>query len=97
MGGGRVIFWYGMIAALLVLVVVFTILMRTVKEARRISKQPGCYLCGSAALHVSAPSGWADPLLTHWNCVPHRCEVCYRRQYRFAPQPADDDGNVHRD
>ena len=66
-------------------------LLLKVEEARRISKKPGCHYCGSQAMHVSAPSGWADPLLTFWDCVPHRCEICYRRQYRIAPQALDSD------
>jgi len=91
MDGGRVIFLYSAIPLLLVLTTLFSILLLKVKEARRISKNPGCYHCGSEALHVSAPSGWADPLLMHWDSVPYRCEVCYRRQYRIAHQPANDD------
>jgi len=84
-----VIFFYSAIPVLLVLITLFAILLLEVKEARRISKKTGCCQCGSKAMHVSRPTGLLDPLLTHWNCVPYRCEVCYRRQYRIA-HPSDD-------
>ena len=85
------IFLYGAIALLAAVIVLLSILVVKVGQARRASKKPNCYYCGSLALHVSSPSGLADRLLTYWNCVPHRCEVCFHRQYRMADQPAKDE------
>ena len=69
--------------------VLFSILVVKVAQARRASQKHACYRCGSEALHVSSPSGLTDRLLTYWNCVPHRCEVCFHRQYRLAGQSED--------
>ena len=85
------IFLYGAIALLAAVIVLLSILVVKVGQARRASKKPNCHYCGSQALHVSSPSGLADRLLTYWNCVPHRCEVCFHRQYRLAGQPAKDE------
>ena len=74
----------GLLAAVAVLC---SILVRDVAQARRASKKPNCYYCGSTALHISSPVGPADRLLTYWNCLPYRCEVCFRRHYRLAPPP----------
>lgn len=85
------IFVYSALVLLFLLSSLFSYLLLKVDEARRASKKPGCYHCGSQALHLSAPNGSVDPLLTYWNCVPHRCEICYRRQYRIVqPQPDRD-------
>jgi hypothetical protein len=86
-----VIFVCGCLALLAALTVLLSILVLKVAQARRASKKPNCYYCGSEALHVSSPRGIADRLLTYWNCIPHRCEVCYHRQYRLAGQPANDE------
>ena len=80
---------YASLALLAAIASLFSILAAKVAQAKRASKKPYCYYCGSQALHVSAPSALADRLLTYWNCIPHRCEVCSHRQYRFAGQPAD--------
>jgi len=71
----------------------FSVLVFKVKEAKRTSKSPNCCSCGSHALHISSPHGLGDQLLANWHCVPYRCEVCYRRQYRFdrAYGPARDE------
>jgi len=81
-----VIFVYGCLAVLAALTVLFSTLALKVAQARRASKKPNCYYCGSEALHVSSPRGIADRLLTYWNCIPHRCEVCFHRQYRLTRQ-----------
>jgi hypothetical protein len=86
-----VIFLSGAIALLAAVIALLSMLVVKVGQARRASKKPNCYYCGSQALHVSSPSGLADRLLTYWNCVPHRCEVCSHRQYRLAGQPAKDE------
>ncbi len=65
-------------------IVVFSVLLVSVSQARRASKKPNCHYCGSTALHVSSPKGPIDDLLTYWNCLPYRCEVCFRRQYRLT-------------
>ena len=85
------IFLSGAIALLAAVIALLSMLVVKVGQARRASKKPNCYYCGSQALHVSSPSGLADRLLTYWNCVPHRCEVCSHRQYRLAGQPAKDE------
>ena len=84
------IFVYGCLALLAVLAVLFSTLVLKAAQARRASKTPKCYYCGSAALHVSTPRGIVDRLLTYWNCIPHRCEVCFHRQYRIAALPVSD-------
>jgi hypothetical protein len=85
-----VIFVYGCLALLAALAVLFSTLVLKAAQARRTSKTPNCYYCGSAALHVSTPSGIVDRLLAYWNCIPHRCEVCFNRQYRLADPPASE-------
>lgn len=85
------IFIYGCLALLAAAVVLLSILVLKSGQARRASKNPGCYYCGNTALHVSSPHGLTDQLLTIWNCIPFRCEICFRRQYRLAVQPAKDD------
>lgn len=82
---------YGGLVLLAAVTGLLSILALRLAEARRASKKPNCYYCGSNALHVSSPSGLVDQLLTHWNCLPHRCEVCFNRQYRLADQPAKED------
>ncbi len=62
----------------------FSVLVGKIKEAKRTSKQPQCYYCGNLAVRPSAPNGIFDWILESWNCVPHRCEVCFRRHYRFV-------------
>jgi anaerobic selenocysteine-containing dehydrogenase len=69
----------------------FSILAVKVAQAKRASTKTNCYYCGSQAMHVSSPNGVADWLLTHWNCIPHRCEVCFHRQYRLAGRPGNED------
>lgn len=68
-----------------------SVLVLKVSQARRASKKPDCFYCGSQALHVSSPNGLADRLLTYWDCVPYRCEVCFHRQYRMPVEPARDE------
>jgi hypothetical protein len=85
------IFVYIFCALLAVSAILFSILVVKVGQARRASKKPNCAHCGSMALHVSAPRGPIDRLLTHWDCIPHRCEVCFRRQYRLADRPGKED------
>jgi hypothetical protein len=86
-----VIFLYGVLALLAALAVLFFVLIVKVRQASRAPEQPNCYYCGSAALHISAPRGLTDRLLTYWNCVPYRCEVCFHRHYRLAAEPAADE------
>jgi hypothetical protein len=85
-----VIFLCGALALPVAVIILFSVLAVKVGQARRASKKPNCYYCGSPALHISSPNGFADRLLTYWNCVPYRCEVCFHRQYRLAGQPAND-------
>ncbi|MGC9947617.1 MAG: hypothetical protein ABSF64_14730 [Bryobacteraceae bacterium] len=85
------IFLYGALALLAAFTALFSVLVVKVGQARRASKKPNCYYCGSQALHVSSPSGLSDRLLTYWNCVPYRCEVCFHRHYRLAGEPAKDE------
>ncbi|MGD0361442.1 MAG: hypothetical protein ABSC93_11260 [Bryobacteraceae bacterium] len=85
------IYLYGCLALLAALTALFSIVMFKLAQARRASTKPNCYYCGSVALHISHPSGPADWLLTYWNCIPHRCEVCFHRQYRLTDQPARPD------
>ena len=68
-------------------VLLFVVVLR-MKQARRASRMDGCYFCGSHAVHLSAPNGLFDLLLDNWDCLPHRCEVCFHRYYRFVPQRA---------
>ena len=82
---------YGGLALLAAITSLFSILALKVSQARRASKKPNCYYCGSGALHISTPSGITDRLLTYWNCTPHRCEVCFHRQYRLGSPPSNDD------
>jgi hypothetical protein len=65
------------------LAALFSILLLRVREARQTSKQSYCFYCGSKALRHSAPKGLVDHMLANWDCLPHRCEVCFRRYYRF--------------
>jgi hypothetical protein len=85
-----VILVYGTIALLAAVTSLFSILVLKVGQARRASSKPNCSYCGSTALHISSPNGLTDRLLTYWNCIPHRCEVCFHRQYRLTRQPAND-------
>lgn len=85
------IFLYGFLVLLAALIALLSILVVKFGQARRASQTPNCYYCGSQALHVSAPSGLADRLLTYWNCVPYRCEVCFHRHYRLAGESAKDE------
>lgn len=68
------------IAALLLGVLAFT-----VKRAKRATGEANCIYCGSPAMHRAAPN-ITDELLTFWNCIPYRCEVCSRRQYKLDPE-----------
>ena len=88
--GWFVIILYGGGALLAAVACLFSILVLKVSQAKRVSKKPTCCYCGSGALHVSSPSGIADRLLTYWNCIPHRCEVCFHRQYRLADPGSND-------
>jgi len=83
-GACRMIFVYACLALLAATATLFTILVLKVGQARRASRKPGCRYCGNDTLHISTPSGLPDRLLTNWNCLPYRCEVCFRRQYRFS-------------
>jgi len=76
--------WLWVSAGLLAcLVTLLSVLTFRVRQARRASQQAGCYYCGCQTLHLSAPGGLVDLLLTNWNCQPYRCEICFRRHYRF--------------
>jgi hypothetical protein len=86
-----VILLYGSLALLATITTLFSILALRVAQARRASRKRNCYYCGNVALHVSSPGGLADRMLTYWNCIPHQCEVCFRRQYRLASQAEDED------
>jgi len=86
-----VIFVYGCLVLVAAAIILFSILVFKVAQARRASTKPTCYYCGSRALHRSSPSGLTDRLLTYWNCIPHRCEICFHRQYRLAGEPAKED------
>lgn len=81
---------YGVLALLAVAMALGSILVLKVGQARRASRTPGCYFCGGTALHLSTPKGLTDQLLTFWDCVPYRCEICFRRHYRLTAEPADD-------
>ena len=85
------IFLWACLALLAAGAILCSILVLNVGQARRASRKSTCYYCGSSALHVSSPRGLADRLLTYWDCVPHRCEVCFHRQYRLADRPKDED------
>ena len=63
---------------------VFAMLAVKVAQAKRATRKPNCYYCGSPAMRRSSPNGLADRMLTYWNCVPYRCEICFNRQYRLA-------------
>jgi anaerobic selenocysteine-containing dehydrogenase len=82
---------YASLALLAAIAGLFSILAAKVAQAKRASTKTNCYYCGSQAMHVSSPNGVADWLLTHWNCIPHRCEVCFHRQYRLAGRPGNED------
>jgi hypothetical protein len=86
-----VIFIYGCLALVSAAVILFSILVIKVGQARRASKTPNCFYCGNQALRFSSPHGVADWLLTYWNCTPHRCDICFRRQYRMAARPSQDE------
>lgn len=79
------------LALLAAATVLFSILVLKVGQAKRASNKPNCSYCGSTAMHVSSPNGLTDRLVNYWNCVPHRCEVCFHRQYRLDRQPASHD------
>jgi hypothetical protein len=79
-----VIFVYGCLALLAALTILFSILVLKVAQAKRASQQPNCSYCGSQAMRISSPRGLADRLLTYWNCIPYRCEVCFHRQSRLS-------------
>jgi hypothetical protein len=64
--------------------VLFVVLLLRIKQAQRTSKKAECYYCGSNAVRLSAPGGPIDWLLENWDCAPHRCEICFRRYYRFV-------------
>jgi hypothetical protein len=85
------IFLYGVLALLAALTILLSILVVKVGQARRASRKPTCYYCGNGTLHLSAPRGFADRLLTYWRCVPYRCEVCFHRHYRLDGEPAADE------
>lgn len=85
------IFLYASVALLGAIAFLFSLLAAKVAEAKRVSKKPNCYYCGSPAFHVSSPNGLPDRLLANWNCIPHRCEICFRRQYRLARAAGSDD------
>jgi len=87
------IFVYGLLVLILALAVLLSVLVWKVGQARRASKQPNCSSCGNATLHLSTPGGLVDTLLTNWDCLPYRCEVCLTRQYRVvrAPESARED------
>ncbi len=85
------VFLYGGIALLLVALSLSLMLLLRIRQARHISGKPNCCHCGSLAMHISAPNGVPDKLLTYWNCFPHRCEVCFHRQYRLAVPHMNDD------
>ncbi len=82
---------YGGVALLAAVACLLSILAAKVAQAKRVSKKPNCGYCGSPALHVSTPNGLPDWLLTNWNCIPYRCEICSRRQYRLAHAPGSDE------
>jgi hypothetical protein len=84
------IFVYGGLMLAAAATTVLSMLVLKAGQARRASKKPSCQYCGGTALHLSSPRGLTDQLLTNWNCLPYRCEVCSRRQYRLAAQPAND-------
>ena len=88
---GIMIWVFASLALVVAIAGLFSILLVKVAQAKRASTKPNCYYCGSQAMHLSSPNGLADWLLTHWNCIPHRCEVCFHRQYRLAVPDADDD------
>jgi hypothetical protein len=67
--------------------ILLSILVLRVRQARQASKQSCCYYCGGKTLHLSAPGGLTDLLLTNWNCLPYRCEICFRRHYRLRRAP----------
>jgi len=80
---------YASLALLAAIAGLFAILASKVAQAKRVSRKPNCYYCGSQVLRVSSPNGLIDELLTHWNCIPHRCEICFNRQYRLAGRPGN--------
>ena len=78
------IFVYGGVAIVAAVGILGAILVLKVEQAKRASRKPGCMFCGNTTLRVSSPHGLADELLTFWDCIPHRCEICSRRQYRLT-------------
>ena len=80
---------YICLALLAAIAGVCSVLVIKVGQARRASRSPNCYYCGSQALRVSSPKGPVDRLLAYWDCVPHRCEVCFNRQHRLAERRAN--------
>jgi hypothetical protein len=82
-----VIIWWSGLLLVVAIAGLFSILLAKAAQAKRASKTGNCHYCGNPALRLSTPDHWTDPLLAHWNCVPHRCDVCYRRQYRYAAKP----------
>jgi hypothetical protein len=86
-----VIFLYGCLALLAALTILCSILVVRVGQARRASRKPNCYYCGGKALRASSPRGSIDLLLAYWNCLPHRCEICFHRQYRLADRTVKED------
>jgi len=86
-----VIFVYGVLALVAATTVLFSILVMKLGQARRASQKPNCYRCGGTALHVSSPKGLSDMLLSKWDCIPYRCEVCSCRQYRLTQPHATDE------
>ncbi|MGA2137143.1 MAG: hypothetical protein ABSH50_33040 [Bryobacteraceae bacterium] len=87
-----VIIWGSCLLLLVAAAVVFSILLAKAAQAKRASKTPNCVYCGNGTLRLSTPDHWIDPLLEHWSCVPHRCDVCYRRQYRYTAESPGDGG-----
>jgi hypothetical protein len=68
-----VIFVYGCLALLAALTILFSVLVLKVAQARRASKKPNCYYCGSEALHVSTPSGLTGQCLPEANSINAGC------------------------
>ena len=85
------IFLYGFLALLAALTILLSVLVVKIGQARRAPEKLICHYCGSSALHVSSPRGLTDRLLTYWDCVPYRCEVCFHRHYRLASEPATEE------
>lgn len=75
---------YAGVALLAAIAGLFSVLAAKVAQAKRATRKANCYYCGNQAMHISSPNGLTDRLLTYWNCMPYRCEICSRRQYRLA-------------